>query len=84
MSKEFNEEWPTRINVIKTMTYETESIYNQILQDNRESSDGELEIELDDIIEMIHNYAKDDFSCGFGHQGYINDLIFIDENGEEY
>ena len=77
MSKEFNEDWPTRINVIKTMTYETESIYNQIMEDNRENRDGELVVELDDIIEMIHNYAKDDFSCGFGHQGYINDLIFI-------
>ena len=84
MSKEFNEDWPTRINVIKTITYETEHIYNQILQDNRESSDGELDIDLDDIIEMIHHYAEDDFSCGWGHKTDMNDLIFQDENGEEY
>ena len=84
MSKEFNEEWPTRINVIKTMTYETEQIYEQIMQDNRENSDGELEIELDDIIEMIHNYANDDFGCEWGHKSGINNLIFQDENGEEY
>jgi len=84
MSKEFNEDWPTRINVIKTITYETEHIYNQILQDNRESSDGELDIDLDDIIEMIHHYAEDDFSCGWGHKADMNDLIFQDENGEEY
>jgi len=84
MSKEFNEDWPTRINVIKTITYETEHIYNQILQDNRESSDGELDIDLNDIIEMIHHYAEDDFSCGWGHKADMNDLIFQDENGEEY
>ena len=84
MSKEFNEEWPTRINVIKTITYETEHIYNQIMQDNRENSDGEREIDLKDIIEMIHHYAEDDFSCGWGHKSDMNDLIFQDENGEEY
>lgn len=84
MSKEFNEDWPTRINVIKTITYETEHIYEQIMQDNREKSDGELDIDLNDIIEMIHHYAEDDFSCGWGHKSDMNDLIFMDENGEEY
>ena len=84
MSKEFNEDWPTRINVIKTITYETEHIYNQIMEDNREKSDGELDIDLNDINEMIHHYAEDDFSCGWGHKSDMNDLIFMDENGEEY
>ncbi len=83
MTKEFNEEWPTRINVIKTITYETEHIYNQILEDNR-STGNDIEVGLDDIIEMIHHYANDDFSCGWGHKTDINDLIFMDENGEEY
>jgi hypothetical protein len=83
MTKEFNEEWPTRINVIKTITYETEHIYNQILEDNR-STGNDIEVGLDDIIEMIHHYANDDFSCGWGHKADMNDLIFMDENGEEY
>jgi hypothetical protein len=30
------------------------------------------------------NYANDDFSCGWGHKADMNDLIFQDENGEEY
>jgi hypothetical protein len=83
MTKDFNGEWPTRINVIKTITYETEHIYNQILEDNR-STGNDIEVGLDDIIEMIHHYANDDFSCGWGHKADMNDLIFMDENGEEY
>ncbi len=83
MTKKFDEEWPTRINVIKTITYETEHIYNQILEDNR-STGNDIEVGLDDIIEMIHHYANDDFSCGWGHKADMNDLIFMDENGEEY
>jgi hypothetical protein len=83
MSEDFNGEWPTRINVIKTITYETEHIYNQILEDNR-STGNDIEVGLDDIIEMIHHYANDDFSCGWGHKADMNDLIFMDENGEEY
>lgn len=83
MSKEFNDEWPRRVNVTKVISYDTEIIYERILEDNR-AKDGDLEIEFDDIIEMITNYAKDDFSCGWGHEADISDLIIQDENGEEY
>ena len=83
MSKEFDEDWPRRINVTKVLTYDTEIIYDQILEDNR-ASNGDLDIELDDIIEKIYTYVKDDFSCGWGHEANIRDLIIQDENGEEY
>ena len=83
MSKEFDEDWPRRINVTKVLTYDTEIIYEQILEDNR-ASNGDLDIELDDIIEKIYTYVKDDFSCGWGHEANIRDLIIQDENGEEY
>ena len=83
MSKEFDEDWPRRINVTKVLTYDTETIYEQILEDNR-ASNGDLDIELDDIIEKIYIYVKDDFSCGWGHEANIRDLIIQDENGEEY
>lgn len=83
MSEEFNEEWPQRINVSKIVSYDTEIIYEQILQDNR-ATVGEIDITLDDIMEVVYELAKDDFSCGFGHSAVIRDLIFQDENGEEY
>lgn len=83
MKNEFNEEWPERINVMKLVTYETESIYEQILEDNR-SNGKDIEVDIDDIIEMIHHYASNDFSCGYGHEANVRDLIFQDENGEEY
>jgi hypothetical protein len=83
MANKFEAEWPKRINAIKVISYDTEVIYEQILEDNR-SSDGELDIDMSDIMEKIYNYATDDFSCGWGHKDNLKDLIFQDENGEEY
>jgi hypothetical protein len=77
------EYFPERINVIKVVSYDVESIRQNILSDNR-ASDGEMIVTLDDIIEMIHEFAKDDFGCGWGHEADLSDLIFQDESGGEY
>lgn len=77
MSEELNEEWPERINVMKVITYDVESIRQQIVGDNGE-------VTLEEVIERIYSYVKDDFSCGWGHEADIKDLILQDENGEEY
>jgi hypothetical protein len=83
MDNELPEEWPERINVIKVVSYDIEKVVDQIREDNRDS-DNELEITLDDVIEMIHEMARDDFSCGWGHRTDVSDLIFQDEAGDEY
>ncbi len=83
MAKKFEAGWPKTINAIKVVSYDTERIYKQILEDNR-SSDGELDIDISDIMEKIYNYATDDLSCGWGHKENLKNLIFQDENGEEY
>jgi hypothetical protein len=83
MDNELPEEWPERINVTKVISYDVEKVIEQIREDNRDS-DNELEITLDDVIEMIHEMARDDFSCGWGHRTDVSDLIFQDESGEEY
>jgi hypothetical protein len=83
MDNELPEEWPERINVTKVISYDVEKVVEQIREDNRDS-DNELEITLDDVIEMIHEMARDDFSCGWGHRTDVSDLIFQDESGEEY
>lgn len=70
--------WPERINVSKTITYDV-----QILRDQMEK-DFDRPINFDDVLEMIQDFAKDDFSCGWGHQENVKYLIFTDENGEEY
>jgi hypothetical protein len=77
------EYFPERINVTKVISYNVESIINQIREDNRDTGE-ELEITLEDVVEMIHEMAKDDFSCGWGHRTDVSDLIFQDEAGEEY
>lgn len=77
MSEKLNEEWPERINVMKVITYDVESIRQQIVADNGE-------VTLEEVIERIYSYVKDDFSCGWGHEADIKDLILQDENGEEY
>lgn len=68
---------PEKINVIKVITYDVEGIRQQIVEDDEN-------VTLNQIIERIHSYAKDDFSCGYGHEVNLKDLIFTDENGEEY
>ena len=83
MDNELPEEWPERINVTKVISYDVEKVVEQIREDNRDS-DNELEITLDDVIEMIHEMARDDFSCGWGHRTDVSDLIFQDEAGDEY
>jgi hypothetical protein len=62
---------------MKLVTYDVESICEQ-------SSEDAGEVTLEEVIQRIHLYAKDDFSCGYGHEANLRDLIFTDENGEEY
>jgi hypothetical protein len=84
MSEELEEEYfPERINVTKVISYNVEKIIDQIHEDNRDSG-KEIKITLNDVIEMITEMAKDDFSCGWGHRTDVSDLIFQDEAGDEY
>lgn len=71
------EQFPERINVMKVIAYDVEGIRQQIVADNGE-------VTLEEVMDRIYLYAKDDFSCGWGHEANIKDLIFTDENGEEY
>lgn len=77
------EKWPERITAIKSVTYDVESIYQNLLSDNR-AEDGELEITFDDVMNMIEIYVLDDLSCGWGHPISLKDIVFKDENDEEY
>ena len=83
MSKEFPEDWPRKINVIKVITYDAEIAYENIFEERREAVD-DTPITFEDVIERIIEFAKDDFSCDWGHQADISDLIIQDENGEDY
>ena len=71
------EVFPERINVTKVISYDVEGIRQQIV------ADGE-EVTLEQVIERIYLYAGDDFGCGWGHKNNLKDLIFQDENGDEY
>jgi len=70
-------EFPERVNVIKSITYQVQDIVDMLRADNKEEPD------MEDVMEQIEEWAKDDFSCGYGHQANIKELIFTDENGEE-
>jgi hypothetical protein len=54
------------------------------MKEDDESFDENVEITLQDIIDRIYSYALDEMSCGWGHKADLRDLIFQDENGEEY
>lgn len=76
-------DWPSTINVTHIVSYDVETVYQNLLSDNR-AAEGEIEITLEDVISMIEVYAKDDFSCSWGHEANIKDFIFNDEDGNEY
>ena len=79
----YEEYFPERITVSKVITYDVEQVIQQLREDNRDIT-KELEITIDDVINQIQEMARDDFSCGWGHQADISDLIFMDEAGDEY
>lgn len=87
-------ELPERINVMKVVSYTVGDIVSQIMTD-REANvwtnsrgqtgghSGLTEVTLEDVMNVIENWVKDDFGCGWGHDIGLGDLIFQDENGEE-
>lgn len=88
-------EFPEHITVMNVVTYNVQDVIAQIVED-RESSvwiDGNnntggqpktTEVTMEDVIERIQEYAKDDLSCGWGHEVRIKELVFQDERGNEY
>lgn len=77
------EDWPSTITGIKTVSYDVETVYQNILSDNR-ASDGELEITFEDVMNVIESYVIDDFSCGWGHPANLKDIVFVDDDGNEH
>lgn len=89
-----SDDMPKFVNVTKTITYNVEGLIKEIQEDRESSvwvnSKGEsggqpetLEVTFDEVIERIQELAEDDFSCGWGHKGDIDDLIFTDQDGNE-
>ena len=61
---------PERINIIKVMTYDVESI-------RRDAHNAGLPLDtVDDVLEFIEEWVEEDF-------GSLSGLIFQDENGNE-
>lgn len=61
---------PKRINVIKVITYDVESI-------RRDAHNAGLPLDtVDDVMEFIEEWVEDDF-------GSLSGLMFQDENGAE-
>lgn len=68
---------PQRINVTKVISYDVPKLIADLIEQGMDDPT------FDDVIGMIEEFVKDDFSCGWGHQASVDDLIFTDENGEE-
>lgn len=61
---------PSRINVIKVITYDVEPI-------RRDAHNAGMPLDtVDDVLEFIEAWVEDDF-------GSLSGLIFQDENGNE-
>lgn len=61
---------PKRINVIKVITYDVESIVRDV------HNEGLHLDTVDDVLEFIEEWVEDDF-------GSLTGLVFQDENGAE-
>ena len=73
---------PERINVTKVVTYDVA----EIIKSMRELGgiDEDKEPTLEDILWLVEDWVKDDFSCGHGHKLMtLDELIFQDENGND-
>lgn len=64
------------INVAKHVTYDVVRIVEQLIEEG-------IVVDEESIMERVEGYAKDDFSCGWGHEVRLKDLVFTDEHGEE-
>lgn len=73
------EYWPEKITAQRSVTYDVESIR----ADLRDINDGK-EPTLEEVIDQIYMYIKDDLSCGWGHEIPMREVIVFDEDGEEY
>jgi nitrogen-specific signal transduction histidine kinase len=65
----------TRIDVAQVITYDVETIVEQLLEDNR--GDDGVEISFDDVLEHVKYLAGEDFAWKVV-------LSYKDENGNDY
>jgi hypothetical protein len=70
-------EMPTFINVTKVITYDCAQIKADL------EAQGMKDPTFEDVLGMIEEFAKDDFSCGHGHETSLRDLIFTNADTEE-
>lgn len=82
LSEDNDNEMPQYINVMKVHSYDVGQIVDEI-KEARKWETTQNEITIDDVMEYVQNLAKDDFSCGWGHEANVRDLIFQDENGND-
>jgi hypothetical protein len=71
-----SESLPERINVMKVITYDVQQIVNDLIESGQE--DGTVTI--DDVMGYVEELAREDFSCGWGHE-HQGDLIFQTDDG---
>lgn len=71
------EAMPTRIMVMRVITYDVPGLMDELRED------GNTDPDLDDVIERIELLCQMDFGCLFGHETDTNDLIWVKDDGEE-
>ena len=67
---------PERINVIRSITYSTEPIVEEI---RTVLDDPHHNPEIDEVLEFIEDWVAEDMSAPLSR----HDLVYQDENGEE-
>lgn len=78
MEDKEEEYWPEKITAQRSVTYTVSDV-----RDNLRSV-MEREPTLEEVIDQIYSYVKDDLSCGWGHEVNMREVIVFDEDGDEY
>ncbi len=70
-----------RVNVMKLVSFDVQSIRDMLIELN--STEFDYTPTDEEVMQVIEREASESFSCGWGHNANLNDLIFQNEDGED-
>ena len=68
---------PERIKVLRVVTYNVQAVVNDLIESGQDNGT----VTIDDVMGYVEELAREDFSCGWGHE-YEGDLIFEADGGK--
>jgi hypothetical protein len=74
---------PQTINVTRVISYDVAKVVENIIEDRTSSTWVDSKGSSGGQPKTLEVTREDEFSCGWGHNNEIDDLIFTDQDGNE-